>query len=46
MTMILISLVPPLWRRTVDPLLADWDRTRASEAERAILAGGSLQAAE
>jgi hypothetical protein len=37
MSMILISLVPPLWRRTVDPLLETWDGTMASEAERAIL---------
>ena len=37
MTMILISLVPPLWNRTVDPLLADWDAISASPAERAIL---------
>ncbi|MGL4634513.1 MAG: alkane 1-monooxygenase [Beijerinckiaceae bacterium] len=38
MTMILLSLVPPLWHRTVDPLLAEWDRTSASDAERALLA--------
>ncbi len=37
MTMILISLVPPVWRRVVDPLLAEWDQTSASEGERAIL---------
>jgi fatty acid desaturase len=37
MSMILISLVPPLWRSKVDPLLAEWDATAASEAERAIL---------
>jgi alkane 1-monooxygenase len=43
MTMILISLVPPLWRRTVDPLLAEWDTSYASEAERGVLArDGSL----
>jgi Fatty acid desaturase len=46
MTMILISLAPPLWRRTVDPLLARWDREMASDAERAILASGRIQAAE
>jgi hypothetical protein len=39
MTMIVISLVPPLWRRTVHPLLAEWDATQANEAEKAILAG-------
>ncbi len=46
MTMILIALAPPLWRRTVDPLLERWDREMASDAERAIIAGGgSLQSA-
>jgi fatty acid desaturase len=38
MTMILISLVPPLWRSKVHPLLEEWDRNHANEAERAILA--------
>jgi hypothetical protein len=37
MTMILISLVPPVWHRVVDPLLAKWDQTSASDGERAIL---------
>jgi hypothetical protein len=37
MTMILISLVPPVWHRVVDPLLAEWDQTSASDGERAIL---------
>jgi Fatty acid desaturase len=37
MTMILVSLVPPLWNRLVDPLLAEWDQTKASDGERAIL---------
>jgi Fatty acid desaturase len=51
MTMMLISLVPPLWNRTVDPLLAQWDSRKASEAERAILMGsgqyrGGAQPAE
>jgi Fatty acid desaturase len=44
MTMILFSLVPPLWNRTVDPLLAEWDRTSASDAEKALLAGGGVDA--
>lgn len=35
MTMVLLALVPPLWQRSMTPLLADWDRTLASEAERA-----------
>jgi hypothetical protein len=42
MTMILISLAPPLWRRTVDPLLAKWDQTNASDEERTILAREGL----
>lgn len=46
MTMILISLVPPLWRRVVDPLLAEWDQTCASEGERAILMKGGLLSAQ
>jgi Fatty acid desaturase len=39
MTMIIISLVPPLWNRTVNPRLAAWDREKASEPEKALLAG-------
>ncbi len=35
MTMVLLALVPPLWDRSMSPLLADWDRNLASEAERA-----------
>jgi alkane 1-monooxygenase len=38
MTMILIALVPPLWRRTVDPLLDRWDREMASPRERELIA--------
>ncbi|MGL5116494.1 MAG: alkane 1-monooxygenase, partial [Beijerinckiaceae bacterium] len=38
MTMMIMSLVPPLWRKTVDPLLAEWDRSAASDPERAMLA--------
>jgi Fatty acid desaturase len=41
MTMILFSLVPPFWNRTVNPLLAEWDRTSASEAEKVLIAGYS-----
>lgn len=43
MSMILISLAPPLWRKTVDPLLAEWDAKMASDSERAIIAGGQVQ---
>jgi hypothetical protein len=45
MTMILISLVPPVWRRVVDPLLAEWDQTSASDGERAILKRDGLLSA-
>ncbi|HYW33656.1 MAG TPA: fatty acid desaturase [Candidatus Bathyarchaeia archaeon] len=33
----LIALVPPLWRRLTEPLLADWDRRLADDGERALL---------
>ncbi len=33
----LIALFPPLWRRLIDPLLADWDRRLANDGERALL---------
>ena len=36
-TMALIALTPPLWRHMMRPLLADWDRRFASEAERALV---------
>jgi alkane 1-monooxygenase len=36
-TMALIALTPPLWRHIMRPLLADWDRRFASEAERALV---------
>jgi hypothetical protein len=32
-----IVLVPPLWRRVMAPLLADWDQNRATDAERALV---------
>jgi fatty acid desaturase len=32
-----IALVPPLWHRLIDPLLADWDERLANSAERALL---------
>jgi fatty acid desaturase len=44
MTMMLIALVSPLWRRMMDPRVADWDRTQASPAEREMLGGQSLLA--
>jgi fatty acid desaturase len=37
-SMIVISFFPSLWRRIVEPRLADWDRRFASPEERAILA--------
>lgn len=36
-TMIVIALLPPLWRRIVDPLIEDWDRRFASAEELALL---------
>ena len=45
MTMILFSLIPPLWNHTVNPLLAEWDRASASEAEKAIIRGGASSGA-
>jgi hypothetical protein len=36
-TMAFIALTPPLWRRIMRPLLADWDRRYASDAERAVV---------
>jgi len=36
-TMSLIALAPRLWCRVMDPLLADWDRRFASEAERSLV---------
>jgi fatty acid desaturase len=37
-TMVLLAMVPPLWRRVMSPRLADWDLQLASEAERALIA--------
>ena len=37
-TMIVLSLVPPLWKRVVEPRVADWDKRFASDEERRILA--------
>ena len=36
-TMLLVALIPPLFHRLIDPRLAEWDRTLASDAERAII---------
>lgn len=36
-TMLVIALIPPVFRRMIDPLLAEWDRTMASEGERALI---------
>lgn len=36
-SMVVIAVVPPLWKRVMGPLLADWDRRFASDAERAIV---------
>ena len=34
---VLLSLIPPLWRRMIDPLLANWDQRLANEAERKLV---------
>lgn len=34
-----MACVPPLWRRTMAPLLACWDERLASEEERLLLHG-------
>ena len=36
-TMAFIALTPPLWRRIMRPLLADWDLNYASDAERELV---------
>jgi alkane 1-monooxygenase len=36
-TMAMLALIAPLWRRTMRPLLADWDRYHANEAERELI---------
>jgi alkane 1-monooxygenase len=36
-TMAFIVLTPPLWRHIIKPLLADWDKNFATEAELAIV---------
>lgn len=36
---IVIALLPPLWRRLMDPKVAAWDREHASEAERRLARG-------
>lgn len=37
MTMILLALVPPVFERTMAPLLARWDEEQATPEERALL---------
>ena len=36
-TMVFFALTPPLWRPIMRPLLVDWDKRFASEAERAVV---------
>ncbi len=36
-TMALIALFPPLWHGLIDPLLANWDRALATNAERSLV---------
>jgi alkane 1-monooxygenase len=35
--MALIALFPASWHNLIDPLLADWDRTLASDTERSLI---------
>jgi alkane 1-monooxygenase len=42
MASIFIAFVPSLWKKVSDPLLADWDRRLASDAERGYLADKGL----
>ncbi|MEM7425826.1 MAG: alkane 1-monooxygenase [Pseudomonadota bacterium] len=42
MSMMLIALVPPLWRHVMHPRLAGWDREFASAEERELLRGRGL----
>jgi len=37
MSMILIALVPPLYRKIMNPLLRDWDQRYASHAEKELV---------
>jgi alkane 1-monooxygenase len=34
---VLVALIPPLWRRVIDPQLADWDQRLANEEERSLV---------
>jgi hypothetical protein len=36
-TATLVAFIPPLWRRAMAPLLADWDARLASDGERALV---------
>jgi alkane 1-monooxygenase len=36
-TMAFIALTPPLWRYIIRPLLVDWDKRFASDAEREVV---------
>jgi hypothetical protein len=36
-TMALMSFFPGLWRKVIDPLLDDWDRRLANEAEKSLI---------
>ncbi len=35
--MILLALIPALYQKIMNPLLADWDQRYANEAERKLL---------
>ena len=33
----LLALIPPIWKRLVNPILYEWDNTMANEEERALI---------
>jgi alkane 1-monooxygenase len=37
-TMAIMALIPALWRRSIGPLLLEWDNTKASSSERKVIA--------
>ncbi len=45
MTMILITFVPGLWKRTMHPLLREWDKHMASDGERSLVSERGWQIA-
>ncbi len=42
-TMVLLALIPAVWRRVMDPLLAEWDARLASDPERKLISGATAK---